>query len=107
MLGVVLPTGGQLGRILPTYLCIAIVSLLDDALEELFATAHPESRAKKLRQRIGVMEQDGSLNDPERLHEILNMRNAYAHDPDSFASWDDLTALLEDVSSELRHLGVL
>ena len=107
MLGTVLPTGDHLDTFLPTFVYIATVSLLDDAFKEFITVNYPGTKAEGLAARISFLKQQGKLEDPQRLDQIRTARNKYAHEPGKYASWDELTALLRDVNSQLLHLGVL
>ncbi len=107
MLGTVLPTGDSLDTFLPTFLYIATVSLLDDALDEFICANYPGTKPGKLSQMLFFLEQQGRLNDPQRLSGIKDARNKYAHEPGEYGTWDELTALLADLDIELHHLGVL
>jgi hypothetical protein len=89
MLGVVLPTGDTLDTFLPTYLYIAIVSILDDALEEFIGYKYPTAKAKKLSDRIAYLKARGHLKDAVKLENIVKNRNDYAHEHMKYAGFSD------------------
>jgi hypothetical protein len=107
MTGVVLPTGDNLDTFLPTYLYIAIVSLLEDALKEIVTANYPDVNLRTLRRHIDFLGARGRLKNPARLVTISCDRNAYAHKPRKYACWDDVEALLLAVEEELQRLGLL
>jgi hypothetical protein len=109
IMGVVLPTGESLDTFLPSYLYIAVVSLLDDALKEFIAVNYPTGKPDGLKNRICFLnaKRRKRLNNPAKLKDICEARNAYAHEPGTYASWADVEVLLSTVQEELQHLGVL
>jgi len=109
MLGVVLPTGGNLDKFLPSFMFIAAVSILDEALERYIGPNH-QANAKNLDalgKRIQYLGKMGKLKDERRLLQIKNDRNKFAHEMDQYATWDDLTTLLADIDEQLKYLGIL
>ena len=107
MAGTVLPTGDALDTQLPTFVYIATVSLLDDALELIIDAKYPGAAVGKLAQRINCLEAKGELKDASRLHKIRKVRNEYAHEYGRYASWSEVESLFTAMDDELRHLGVL
>ena len=105
--GTILPTGGALDTYLPTFAYIAIVSLLDDALEAVIDARYPATVLSKLANRIEFLEARGQLADAPSLQAVREARNRYAHEHGNYATWDDVQSLLAIVHAELLHLGIL
>ena len=105
-LGVTLPVGDTLDTYLPTMIYIATVSILADALEAFVKANHPNPEADTLGLRINHLTKLGVLDNPNRLKQIKDDRNRYAHDQGQYASWGDLDPLLADIRAELAHLGI-
>ncbi len=105
-IGVILPTSDNLDKFLPTFLFITAVSLLDDGLKAYIGANCP-SEVKSLHNRIEYLGCVGKLKDKARLMGIKEARNKYAHKPDQYATWDELTGVLANIEDELQHLGIL
>jgi len=105
--GVTLPVGDTLDTLLPTAIYIALVSIVDESLEEIIDTKHPGTEHKNLHARIEFLASRNELRGPRRLHAIREKRNSMAHDSDSIASWSDVEDLFRATQEELRHLGVV
>ena len=63
MVGIVLPTGDALDTQLPTFVYIATVSLLDDALKLLIDARYPGVTVDRLARRIDFLDAKGELKD--------------------------------------------
>lgn len=105
--GVVLPVGDSLDTLLPTAIYIALVSLVDESLEEFIDAKYPGAGQKDLFARIEFLASKSELNDPTGWHAIRLKRNSFAHDSSSFASWSDVEGLFQATEEELNHLGIL
>jgi hypothetical protein len=107
ILAVVLPS--RANRILPTCYVINIATLLNEALEKYINTNFLVSRKVigSLEQKINYLDKLAKLNSAGRLHEIRNKRNQYAHELESYSTWEEMDAILKDVEDELRNLGIL
>ena len=105
--GVALPVGDTLDTLLPTAIYIALVSIIDESLEQHIHTKSPGTRHRDLYSRIEFLASRGELKDQQRLHDIRNKRNSFAHDSGSFASWSEVEALFATADEELGHLGVV
>jgi|SRR5215216_4619176 len=110
LIGVHLPVGDALDTFLPTYLYIAIVSLLHDALREFIKVNYPRSKPENFGTCIDILSsrhRQKRLKNPDRMRAIKDMRDAFAHEVGVYASWNDLDTLLQNLDEELQYLGVL
>ena len=105
--GVVLPVGDTLDTLLPTAIYIALVSLLDESLEQFIGAKYQSVQPKDFYARIEFLSARNELMDIRRLHSFRVKRNSFAHDSDSYASWQDVEDLFKGTEEELKHLGVL
>jgi hypothetical protein len=108
-LGATIPMKNRaLDRLLPTYGVIIAASLLDEALDIYISANCPHFRGRStLGDRINFLISEGKFSKPDRVREIKELRNSYAHERDRFADWNVATQALDDIEAELVHLGIL
>ena len=93
-------------KFIPTMSLICLAAILDDALAEYIGAKNLGS-ASCFSDRINKLNNLGLLKDAQRLHDLRELRNSCAHEPDRFISWSEFEGSFSDAKAELSHLGIV
>jgi hypothetical protein len=102
-----IPLPKMLVRAARTALVLQLTSLFDEGLQEYLTREHPNQRCDRLRNRIEFLKARNLLEFPDRAERILTLRNALAHEPDVFPTWDDWWITFVTAKRELVRLKVI
>ncbi len=102
-----IPLPKMLARAARTALVLQLTSLFDEGLQDYLSREHPNQRCDRLKNRIEFLKARNLLEFPDRAERILTLRNALAHDPDVFPTWDDWWITFVTAKRELVRLEVI
>jgi hypothetical protein len=101
------PFPKMLVRAARTALVLQLTLLFDEGLQEYLSREHPNQRCDRFKNRIEFLKARSLLEYPDRAERILALRNALAHEPEAFATWDDWWKTFVTAKRELIRLGVI